>query len=137
MHKDQFSLSHVILRPLYKGRLFPLSHVIPHALQIASSVIVTIQPQQISLPQHDSKIVNRESSGNGRKQIGHSSGGGGSLNSSSSCNSATLLSHAFLCFERCFFLHAALQYLTSLHLLHVLRLPPSLPHDAHAVVECW
>ena len=57
------------------------------------------------------------------------------MNSSSSFNSATLLSHAFLCFERCFFLHAALQYLTSLHLLHVLRLPPSLPHDAHAVVE--
>ena len=48
-----------------------------------------------------------------------------SLNRASSCNSATYLSHAFLCFERCFFLHAALQYLTILHLLHVLvlRLP--------------
>ena len=59
---------------------------------------------------------------------------GCSLNKASSCNSATLLSHAFLCFDRCFFLHAALQYFTMLHLLHVLRLPPSLPHAAQLIV---
>jgi hypothetical protein len=32
-------------------------------------------------------------------------------------------------------LHAALQYLTILHLLHMLRLPPSLPHEAQLAVE--
>src|SRR5210317_2613438 len=95
--------------------------------------MATIQPLQISLPQHDLKDDWVASIGRGRKQIGQSSGVC-SLNRSSSCNSATLLSHAFLCFERCFFLHAALQYFTTLHLLHVLRLPPSLPHWAHAVV---
>ena len=86
-------------------------------------------------PQHVWKVVWPESNGNVRRQIGQSSRGGGSLNSSSSCNSATRFSHAFLCFDRCFFLHAALQYLTILHLLHVLRLPPSLPHAAQFVVE--
>ena len=89
----------------------------------------------MSFPQHVWKAVCPASIGKGRKQIGQSSRGGCSLNSSSSCNSATLLSHAFLCFDRCFFLHAALQYWTILHLLHVLRLPPSLPHEAHAVEE--
>ena len=93
-----------------------------------------IQLVQIFFPQHDSKVVWRGFNGNGRKQIGQSSRGGCSLNNASSCNSATLLSHAFLCFERCFFLHAALQYLTILHLLHVFRSPPSLPHAAQFVV---
>ena len=94
-----------------------------------------MQPLQISLPQHKWKVISPGSNGNSRKQIGQSSGGGCSLNNASSCNSATLLSHAFLCFDRCFFLHAALQYFTNLHLLHVLRLPPSLPHEAQFVVE--
>ena len=52
------------------------------------------------------------------------------LANASSCNSATRLSH-FLCFDRCFFLHAALQYFTNLHLLQVFTLPPSLPQLAH------
>ena len=96
-----------------------------------SSIITQTQPSQIILPQQNWKAVWSGSNGNIRKQIGHSSPRGGcSLNSSSSCNSATRLSHAFLCFDWCFFLHAALQYLTILHLLHVFRLPPSLPHDA-------
>ena len=84
------------------------------------------------LPQQGLKVI-PAFNGNGRKHIGHSSRGC-SLKRASSCNSATLLSHAFLCFDRCFFLHAALQYLTILHLLHVLRLPPSLPHEAQFVV---
>ena len=70
--------------------------------------------------------------GNRRKQMGQSPcWGGGSLNNASSCNSATRLSHCFLCFDRCFFLHAALQYLASLHLLQIFRLLPSLPQLAH------
>ena len=39
--------------------------------------------------------------------------------------------HFFLCLERCFFLQAALQYLTSLHAVHVLRPSPPLPQAAH------
>ena len=89
----------------------------------------------MSFPQHVWKVVRCDSIGKGRKHIGQSARGGGSLNKASSCSSATRLSQAFLCFDRCFFLHAALQYLTILHLLHLLRLPPSLPHEAHAVVE--
>ena len=106
-------------------------------LPLASSHIASIQPLQITLPQHDLKVVWPVSNGNGRKQIGQSSRGGCSLNSSLSCSSATatLFLHTFLCFDQCFFLHAALQYLTIWHLLHVLRLPPSLPHAAQFVVE--
>ena len=64
--------------------------------------------------------------------MGQSSNGGGCLNNCSSCNSATRLSHCFLCFVRCFFLHAALQYITSLHLLHLfVTSVPSLPQLAH------
>ena len=64
-------------------------------------------------------------------QIGHSSRST-SLNNCSSCSSATLLSHAFLCFFLCFFLHAALQYFTILHLLHTLLMSlPFLPQLAH------
>ena len=92
----------------------------------------------MSLPQHEWKAPWPVSIGKGRRQIGHSSRCGCSLKSSSSCNSATRFSHAlsyFLCFDRCFFLHAALQYVTILHLLHVFRLPPSLPHAAQFEVE--
>ena len=89
-----------------------------------------MQPLHITFPQHDSKVTCLPSKGSGNRQRGHSSGGGGSLNNCSSCNSATLLSQAFLCFVRCFFLHAALQYVTDLHLLHVFRLVPCLPHAA-------
>ena len=68
-------------------------------------------------------------------QIGHSSGGGGSSNSRSSYNSAARFSHVFLCFDRCFFLQAALQYFTKSHLLHLFMLsPPSLPQLAHIVI---
>ena len=64
--------------------------------------------------------------GNRWKQIGQSSSGGGCLNSSLSCNSAArsaasliCSSHCFLCFDRCFFLHVALQYVAFLHLLQL------------------
>ena len=63
--------------------------------------------------------------------MGHSSRCGGCLNKASSCISAIRLSHFFLCFDLCFFLHAALQYVTILHLLQELRLLPSLPQLAH------
>ena len=55
------------------------------------------------------------------------------MNNFSSYISATRLSHFFLCFDLCFFLHAALQYFTKSHLLHefILSPSPSLPHAAH------
>ena len=77
--------------------------------------------------------------------IGQSSGGGGCLNSSISCNSAACLSrsscsscysanrfsHSSLCFDRCFFLHEyALQYVADLHLLQIFGLLPFLPQLA-------
>ena len=71
--------------------------------------------------------------GIGRKQIGQSSLGGGSLNSASSRSSAALILQSCLCFGQCFFWHSALQYLTCIHDLHVFRLTPppaSLPHSA-------
>ena len=80
-------------------------------------------------------------------QIGQSSFSGGILNnfsscnsaarlsrsSSSSCNSATRLSQSFLCFDLCFFLQDALQYVAALHLLQILGLLPSLPQLAQIV----
>ena len=95
------------------------------------STMANIQPMQISFPQHEWK-ANWSALGKGSMQMGHSSGGRGSLNNFSSYNSATRLSHFFLCFDRCFFLQAALQYLTESHLLHAFILsPPSLPQFAH------
>ena len=69
--------------------------------------------------------------GIGRKQIGESSFDGGSLNNASSRSSAA----------RCYIVfcastndsHVGLQYLTSIHDLHALRIivsPPSSPHSA-------
>ena len=98
-----------------------------------------MHPLQTTLPQHAMYLNPVFSDGNRIKQIGQSSAGGGCLNNSSSCNSAacsaaslTCSSHSFLCLCLCFFLHAALQYLTCLHLLHVLFISlPSLPQFAH------
>ena len=71
--------------------------------------------------------------GRRRKQMGQSPyWGGGSLNNALSCNSATILSHCFLCFDLCFFFHAALQYFTAVHLLQMVRLLPSFPQLAHS-----
>jgi hypothetical protein len=71
--------------------------------------------------------------GIGRKQMGQSSFGGGSLNKDTSRSSAARNLHAALCVGQCFFWHSALQYLTFIHDLHILRLttpPPSSPHWA-------
>jgi len=57
--------------------------------------------------------------------MGHSSFGGGSLKRASSCNSAARCLHGFLCFGQWFRWHVGLQYLTSIHDLHALRLMPS------------
>ena len=54
-------------------------------------------------------------------QMGHSSGGGGSLNSAASCNSAARFLHAFLCWGRCAIWQSRLQYFTNLHAVHDLR----------------
>ena len=92
-------------------------------------------------PQQAMYACPKPSLGIRRKHIGQSSSNrGGCLNKASSCNCATLLSHCFLCFVRCFFLQAALQYITSLHLLHVLvTLVPSLPQLAHVLddIDNW
>lgn len=79
--------------------------------------------------------------------MGHSSVAGGSLNRATSCSSAACCLHSILCFVQLFFWHAVVQYLTSIHDLHVLRLtmpPSSLPHSAQqgfvAIVVrllCW
>jgi hypothetical protein len=66
-----------------------------------------------------------EVSGIGRKQMRQSSFGGGSLKRASSCNSAARCLHGFLCFGQWFCWHLRLQYLTSIHDLHALRLTPS------------
>ena len=63
-------------------------------------------------------------------QTGHSSGGGGSANSFSSCNSAALLLQSFLCFVQWDLWQVALQYFADLHALHVLRLEPAFPQAA-------
>ena len=85
-----------------------------------------MHPLQITFPQHDLYLLPEPRYGIRRKQIGQSSLGGGSLNSSISCNSAArsaasliCSSHCFLCLCLCFFF-AALQYFTWLHLLHIL-----------------
>ena len=89
-------------------------------------------PLHIIFPQHDMYLLPLPIVGNRRKQMGQSPYSlGGSLNNASSCNSATRLSHCFLCFDRCFFLQAALQYVASLHLLQMFGLIPSLPQLLH------
>ena len=93
-------------------------------------------PLQIIFPQHDLYRLPLSIVGRRRKQMGQSPcRGGGSLNNASSCFSATRLSHSFLCFDRCFFLQAALQYVDSLHLLQMFRLLPSLPQLAHTAIS--
>ena len=77
-----------------------------------------------------SEIQDINITGIGRKQMGQSSLAGGSLNSTSSCSSAACCLHSALCVDQCFRWQSALQYLTSIHDLHVLRLtPPSTPHS--------
>jgi hypothetical protein len=68
--------------------------------------------------------------------MGQSSLAGGSLNRASSRSSAARCLHNCLCFGHCFLWQSALQYLTSIHDLHALRLttPPSLPHSAQQLV---
>jgi hypothetical protein len=85
-----------------------------------------------------SDIQHINCAGIGKKQMGQSSFGGGSLKSASSRSSAARNLHAILCFGQCLCWHAALQYLTCIHALQTLRLtlPPSSPHSAqHARVE--
>ena len=89
----------------------------------------------ISFPQHALYLLPVSSDGKGSMQIGQSSFGAGCLKSSISCNSATRLSHFFLCLDRCFFLQAALQYFASLHLLQMFRSLPSLPQHAHLSIS--
>ena len=92
----------------------------------------------MTFPQHAMYVCPESNFGKSIIQIGQSSNGGGCLKSLSSCSlaafSAALLrcsSQSFLCFDLCFFLHAALQYITILHLLHVFVMPlPSLPQLA-------
>ena len=70
-------------------------------------------------------------------QIGHSSRSGGSLNRSSSCNSADRFLHAFLCWGRCAIWQSRLQYLTILHAMHAFKSPllsSSLPQLAHMLL---
>ena len=87
------------------------------------------------LPQHAIYIRPDSRVGNRIIQIGQSKWGG-RLNNFSSYNSATRLSQAFLCFVQCLFLHAALQYITDLHLLQLFVTSlPSLPQLAHALDE--
>ena len=71
--------------------------------------------------------------------MGHSSLSGGSLNSSSSNNSAARFLHAFLCRGRCITWQLRQQYLTSLQAVHDLSLfsavspLPQLAHEVSAV----
>ena len=73
--------------------------------------------------------------------MGQSSLAGGSLKRSSSCNSAAHCLHGFLCFGQCFHFRwlLGLQYLTSIHNLHALRLkpPPSSSCIVLSVMQVW
>ena len=69
---------------------------------------------------HDLKSITPAPIVSGSIQIGHSSGGGGSSKSFSSCNLATRRSHFFLSFDLCFFFQATLQYTTKSHLLLIM-----------------
>ena len=60
-----------------------------------------------------------------QEAIGQSSLASGYLNSASSCSSAAGSLHSILWVAQCFLWHVALQYLTSIHDLHLLRLTPT------------
>ena len=68
--------------------------------------------------------------------MGQSSFGGGSLKRASLRNAAARCLHRFLCFGQWFRWHIGLQYLTSIHGLHIFRLaPPSTPQSAQ-LIDC-
>ena len=93
-------------------------------------------PLQIIFPQHELYLFPLLIDGTGREKMGQFPLDGGCLNSSSSYISAARLSHFFSCFDRCFFLHAGLKYLTNLHLLHVWgRCHCPFPHSWHMLTS--
>ena len=101
---------------------------------ICTQAPACIHPLQITFPQHVWYLFPKLSIGTRKKQIGHSSSGGGCVNNASLCISTARFLHSFLCCGQWAFWHSALQYFTILHVPHFFRLSllsSPLPQLAH------